>query len=57
MDKDRIEGSIKQAQGTVKAGVGKAVGNPQLEAEGERDKATGLFQRFFGRIKDAFRIN
>ena len=39
MDKDRIEGSGKQAVGAVKQAAGKLVGDQKLEFEGMAEKA------------------
>jgi uncharacterized protein YjbJ (UPF0337 family) len=37
MDKDRIEGAVKQAKGAVKKAVGKVAGDAKLQAEGKAD--------------------
>ncbi len=55
MDKDRVEGSAKQAKGVVKETVGKVVGDAKLEAEGKADKAEGKAQNAVGGLKDAVR--
>lgn len=55
MDKDRIAGSIKQAKGIVKEGVGQATGNTKLVVEGETDQVLGKVQTAAGRLKDAAR--
>ena len=55
MDKDRTEGSVKNIKGSIKEGVGKAVGDSKLESEGKMDKAGGKIQNAVGRIKDAIR--
>jgi uncharacterized protein YjbJ (UPF0337 family) len=55
MDKDRIAGAAKQAQGGIKKTVGKAIGDPKLVAEGNRDKAEGSVQSAVGGMKDAMR--
>lgn len=55
MDKDRVEGSVKNIKGSVKEGVGKAIGDTKLEAEGKMDKAEGKVQNTIGGIKDALR--
>jgi len=55
MDKDRIAGAVKQAKGTIKETVGKAVGDTKLESEGKVDKATGKVQNAFGGLKDTVR--
>lgn len=45
---DRIKGSAKQAEGTVRETLGKISGDAGLEAEG------GL-RKLFGKVKGAFR--
>jgi uncharacterized protein YjbJ (UPF0337 family) len=55
MDKDRIEGSAKQAKGAVKEGVGKMTGDAKLKAEGAADKMKGKIQNGIGGAKDAIR--
>jgi uncharacterized protein YjbJ (UPF0337 family) len=55
MDKDRIEGSAKQAKGAIKEVAGKATGDAKLEAEGKSDKAAGKVQNAVGGLKDTLR--
>jgi len=55
MDKDRVEGSAKQAKGSVKETVGKVLGDSKTEAEGKGEKAEGKVQNTFGGIKDAIK--
>jgi uncharacterized protein YjbJ (UPF0337 family) len=55
MNKDRVEGSIRQAKGSVKSAAGKMVGDSKLEAEGKADKAVGKVQNTIGGIKDSLR--
>lgn len=55
MDKNRIEGTAKQAAGAVKQGVGKLTGNKSLQAEGVIEKAEGVIQSEFGKAKDALK--
>jgi uncharacterized protein YjbJ (UPF0337 family) len=55
MDKNRIKGSAKKAEGSVKEQVGKLVGNPTLEAEGKIEKAEGRLQNSYGKARDALR--
>ena len=55
MDKDRIKGTAKQAEGAVKEGLGKLTGDKALEAEGKIEKAEGTLQKAFGKVKDALR--
>jgi uncharacterized protein YjbJ (UPF0337 family) len=44
MDKDRIEGSAKQAKGAIKEVAGKLTGDAKLQADGKADKAAGKIQ-------------
>jgi uncharacterized protein YjbJ (UPF0337 family) len=53
--KDRIEGSLKQAKGDLKTGVGKATGDEKLKAEGKGDKVAGKIQNAVGSAKDAIK--
>jgi len=55
MDKDRIKGSAKKAEGSVKEGLGKATGNTSLKVEGKIEKAEGRLQNAFGKAQDALR--
>ncbi len=55
MDKDRIEGSAKQAKGAVKDAFGKMTGDTKLQAEGKADKAEGKVQNAVGGLKDKIR--
>ena len=41
MDKDRVEGSSKQAKGAIKDTAGKVTGDTKLQTEGKADKAAG----------------
>ena len=50
---DRSEGKIHEVKGTVKLAVGKAIGNPDLEAEGNAEKIAGKVQGVVGRIERA----
>ena len=55
MDKERIEGSAKQAAGAVKKAVGTLTGDAKLKAEGAADKTAGKIQNAVGGLKDAAR--
>lgn len=55
MDKDRIKGTAKQVEGTVKEQIGKLTGNESLEVEGKVEQAEGAVQKAFGKAKDALR--
>ena len=55
MDKDRIQGSLDQAKGKIKEGVGKVTGDSKLETEGQADQVSGKVQNTIGGIKDKIR--
>jgi uncharacterized protein YjbJ (UPF0337 family) len=55
IDKDRTEGSIDQAKGSVKETAGKVTGDSKLEAEGKSDKLSGKIQNAVGSAKDALK--
>jgi uncharacterized protein YjbJ (UPF0337 family) len=50
-NKDEIEGKFDQAKGTVKEGVGRTVGDDEMEAEGSADRAGGKLQEGYGEVK------
>lgn len=53
MNKDRVKGMADQAKGSVKEGVGKALGDAKLQAEGKSDKMKGKIENAVGGLKDA----
>jgi uncharacterized protein YjbJ (UPF0337 family) len=55
MDKDRIEGALEKAKGTLKDIAGKVTGDTKLEAEGKAQKVGGTVQNTVGGVKDALR--
>jgi uncharacterized protein YjbJ (UPF0337 family) len=55
MDKDRIEGTAKQAKGAIKGAVGKVVGDAKLQADGKADQVEGKVQNAVGGLKDTLR--
>ena len=55
MDKDRIEGNVKQGWGKAEEAWGDATDNPETEAEGQQDQAEGNLQEGWGKVKDAAR--
>jgi uncharacterized protein YjbJ (UPF0337 family) len=55
MDKDRIVGTAKQAEGAIKEAAGKVVGDTKLEAEGKSGKVEGKIQNAVGGLKDALK--
>lgn len=50
---DKVAGLANQAAGNVKQGVGKAVGNDRLRAEGAAQEAKGKVQKAVGDVKSA----
>ncbi len=55
MDKDRIEGTVKKATGSIKDVAGKLTGDANLQAQGKAEKAAGTVQNAVGQVKDAAR--
>jgi uncharacterized protein YjbJ (UPF0337 family) len=53
MDKQRIEGGLKKATGTIKEKAGQMTGDRDLEAEGKTDRAEGKVRSAVGHVKDA----
>ncbi len=50
---DKIKGVANEAAGSVKQGVGKAVGSDKLRAEGAAQELKGHAQKAVGDAKDA----
>ena len=55
MDKNRIEGSIKELKGATKEIAGRALGDAKLVSEGQADQAAGKIQNAVGGVADAIR--
>ena len=55
VDKDRVEGSGRQAKGEIKKKAGEWTGDAGLEAEGEIEKQKGKAQNTWGNAKDKLR--
>jgi len=53
MDKDRVEGVVHQAKGSVKETADKVTGDKRTQAEGAAEKAAGKVQNTAGGVKDA----
>ena len=51
MNKDQVDGRIKQAEGKIKEVAGKLVGNEKLEEKGKTQKILGEAQAKFGDVK------
>jgi len=52
--KDKVEGSVHDAKGTVKEKIGHATNNPDLEAEGQNEKVGGKIQKKVGDVEKVF---
>lgn len=55
MDKNRVEGIMDKASGSIKQAVGNATGDRKLQAEGMVDKVKGEAKNIAGGIKDAMK--
>jgi uncharacterized protein YjbJ (UPF0337 family) len=55
MHKDQIEGAAKDAKGSMKEGLGKAIGNDRMAAEGAVERVEGKMQKGVGDMKNAAR--
>jgi uncharacterized protein YjbJ (UPF0337 family) len=53
VDKDVLEGKLKQAEGTVQDQVGGATGSTEDQAAGKAKQVSGKVQEEYGRAKDA----
>jgi uncharacterized protein YjbJ (UPF0337 family) len=52
--KDKVEGAVHEAKGTLKEKVGHAINNPDLEAEGTDEKVAGKIQKKVSDIETVF---
>lgn len=52
---DKAKGAANEAAGKVKQGVGRAVGDRELEAKGAAQKLKGKGQKTVGKAKDAIK--
>lgn len=55
MDRNRIEGKLKQVKGSVKEALGKVTGDRKAEAEGIAEQQAGKIQEQAGEAADAVR--
>ena len=51
---DKIKGTAHEAVGRVKEEIGKAIGNPTLQARGTAEKLAGKAQKKVGDVKTVF---
>lgn len=52
MNKDQVEGRIKEAAGKVQEVAGKTVGNPTQQVKGAVNKNVGAAQAKYGDVKN-----
>ena len=55
MDKNRVEGAVHEAKGTVKETAGKLTGDLDTEAAGKAEKTGGKAQGIVGKTKDTIK--
>jgi len=53
MDRQRMEGGLKKATGTIKEKAGRMAGDRGLDAEGKVDKGEGHVRSAVGKVKHA----
>lgn len=53
MDKNRIDGSLKQVKGSVEEAAGKLLGDAKLTVEGKADKTAGKIENALGSLSDS----
>ncbi|MCS6125964.1 CsbD family protein [Shewanella baltica] len=53
MNKDLIEGSIKDAAGKAQQKIGEIVGNPKQQVKGVQKQIKGKTQKAMGNVKEA----
>lgn len=51
MNRDEIKGKAEKAKGYVKDKAGEILDNPELEAEGEAERAAGTVREGYGKAK------
>jgi uncharacterized protein YjbJ (UPF0337 family) len=57
MDRNRIEGKMKQVKGAAKDALGGLTGNGRQQVSGKLDKAAGRVQETYGKVKDEVRAS
>jgi uncharacterized protein YjbJ (UPF0337 family) len=56
MNKDQIEGKLKNVGGKIQQEVGDLIDSPEQEAKGLKNQAEGKVQEKVGDLKEAVRI-
>jgi uncharacterized protein YjbJ (UPF0337 family) len=52
--KDKVEGAVHNAKGTIKEKIGHAINDPNLKAEGQDEKVAGKIQKKVGDVEKVF---
>jgi uncharacterized protein YjbJ (UPF0337 family) len=52
--KDEGQGKFHEVKGKVKEKLGRAINNPNLEAEGQDEKVAGKIQKKVGQVEKVF---
>ena len=52
--RDQIEGAIHEVKGKAKEITGQAIGNPDLEFEGQAENLGGKIQKKVGQVEQVF---
>jgi uncharacterized protein YjbJ (UPF0337 family) len=52
--KDKVQGAVHDAKGSVKEKLGRAAHNPALEEEGTDEKVAGKIQKKVGDVEKVF---
>jgi uncharacterized protein YjbJ (UPF0337 family) len=55
MNKDQVNGSVKEVAGKAQAKIGKVRGSTHQEAKGLARQAEGKFQKAYGAVKEALK--
>lgn len=53
MNKDQVEGAVKEAAGTVQRKAGEIVGSPEQQIKGSVREVAGNVQKNYGDVKEA----
>lgn len=54
-DDDKMDHKLEELGGKAKEKVGRAAGDEELEAQGDRDQTTSNLKQAGDKVKDAFR--
>jgi len=57
MNKDRVEGKVKDVAGRIERQAGEWTGDPETQAKGAAKQVEGKVQNAWGKAKDATKTN